>query len=105
MKWFRKIPQEVKNQVIVSIKDRWLSVAQASVEYWVWTKAIYRWLKQDTEWELNLWNWSWWSLWWRSKSDIITINRLQKEKQELLKIIWALTVINDKIKKKELFLW
>ncbi len=97
MKWFRKIPEEIKNQILENIKTNWKSVPQMADEYNISTKTIYTWIKNDTEYKNP-------KSWWYSRSAILEINRLKKEKKDLINIIWSLTVVVEKVKKKEIIL-
>ena len=97
MKWFRKIPEEIKNQILENIKTNWKSVPQMADEYNISTKTIYAWIKNDTEYKNP-------KSWWYSVSAIREINKLKKEKEELLNIIWSLAVVAEKVKKKQIIL-
>jgi len=97
MKWFRKIPEEIKKQILENIKEHGKSVPQMAEEYWVWTQTIYTWIKNDTEYKNP-------KSWWYSVSAIREINKLKKEKEELLNIIWSLAVVAEKVKKKQIIL-
>ena len=94
MKWFRKIPEEIKNQILENIKTNWKSVPQMADEYNISTKTIYAWIKNDTEYKNP-------KSWWYSRSAILEINRLKKEKKDLISIIWSLTVVVEKVKKRD----
>lgn len=96
-KWFRIIPKEIKTQILENIKDHGKTVPQMAEEYSVATQTIYAWIKNDTEYKNP-------NSWWYSVSAIREINRLKKEKQDLLNIIWSLTVVVEKVKKKEIIL-
>lgn len=97
MKWFRKIPEEIKSQILTNIKENGKSVPSIAQEYWVWTQTIYAWLKKDIEYKDS-------KSWWYSRSAILEINRLKKEKKDLINIIGNLTVVVEKVKKKEIIL-
>jgi len=96
-KWFKIIPKEIKNQILENIKENGKSVSQMSQEYWVATQTIYAWIKNDTEYKNT-------NSWWYSRSAVLEINKLKKEKQDLLNIIWSLTVVVEKVKKKQIIL-
>jgi hypothetical protein len=66
-------------------------------EYWVASQTIYWWIRNDTEYKNP-------KSWWYSRSAILEINRLKKEKKDLISIIWSLTVVVEKVKKKEIIL-
>ena len=71
-KWFRKFPDEIKNQILKNSKEHGKSVPQMEKEYWVSTKTIYAWIKNDTEFK-NPNSWSY------SRSAVLEINKLKKE--------------------------
>ena len=89
--------EEIKNQILENIKTNWKSVSQMVDEYNISTKTIYAWIKNDTEYKNP-------KSWWYSVSAIREINKLKKEKEELLNIIWSLAVIAEKVKKKQIIL-
>lgn len=96
MSWtFRVIPKEIKEQILTNIKNNGKTVANMSEEYWVAVQTIYTWLKQDTEYNNS-------KSWWYSRSAVLEINKLKKEKQELVDLVGKLTVLANRIKKKEL---
>ena len=84
-----KIWDELRTKILKSIKEDWLEVKKAAKEYGVTARAIYNWLKQDTE-----------NNWWNTKQ-LWEIRRLKKDKDDLLLIIWELTAEINKSKKKK----
>ena len=84
---WKKVPEELKNKILDSVKNNWIPVSQASKEYWVWAQTIRWWLKKEVT--TN----GWWV-------DIRELNRLKKDKEDLLKLVWALSMELDKVKKK-----
>ncbi len=87
-----RINPELKEKILESIKNDWLSVSQASREYKVSSNTIHYWLRQ----ELTT-NSSWEKV---NSSSLKEIRRLKKDKEDLLIIIWALSVEVEKLKKK-----
>lgn len=87
MSW--KVSSELKNKILDAIKNDGITVRQASSEYWVSTVSIYDWLRKGSNceaWEkVNLWE----------------IRRLNKDKEDLLIIIWAMQLEINKLKKKK----
>lgn len=96
-KWFRIIPKEIKSQILENIKEHGKTVSKMAEEYWVATQTIYAWIRNDTEYKNP-------KTWWYSSSAIREINRLKKEKKDLINIIGSLTVVVEKVKKKEIIL-
>ena len=87
MCWFSK---ELKEKILNSVKNDWIPVSKLSQEYWVSTVTIYSWMRK--EWEKNK----------SSTVNLWELNRLKKDKQDLLLIIWELTAEINKSKKKSL---
>jgi len=85
---YRRVPQELKEKILDAVQNDGISVSQASREYGVSTPSIHAWLKKELE------NTSW------ERVDMREVNRLRKDKDDLLKLIWALTAELDKTKKK-----
>ncbi len=84
-----KVNIELKNKILDAIKNDGISVSQASKEYGVSTVSIYDWLRKGFEtfpWE---------------KVDLWKIRRLEKDKEDLLIIIWAMQLEINKLKKKK----
>ena len=87
MTWISK---EVKKKILDSVKNDWIAVSKLSEEYWISTVTIYSWMRK--EWEQNK----------SSTVNLWELNRLKKDKQDLLLIIWELTAEINKTKKKSL---
>ena len=85
---YRRVPQELKDKILDAVKNDGIPVSQASREYGVSTPSIHSWLKKELE------NTSW------ERIDMREVNRLRKDKEDLLKLVWALTAELDKTKKK-----
>ena len=94
MSWFKIIPDKIKNQILTNIKDNGKTVAEMAKENSVAIQTIYKWLKNDTEYQSNNW--------WYTRSAILEINRLKKEKKEMIEVVGKLTLLANKIKKKDL---
>lgn len=75
--------KELKEEVIDRIKNEGKTVSQIALEYGLNTKTVYRWLHKDIFKDTN----------------ILEINRLRREKQELLEIIGQVTVELNRGKK------
>jgi len=82
------ISKEIKKKILNSVKNDWIAVSKLSEEYWISTVTIYSWMRK--EWEQNK----------SSKVNLWELNRLKKDKQDLLLIIWELTAEINKSKKK-----
>jgi hypothetical protein len=84
------ISKDIKKKILNSVKNEWIAVSKLSEEYWVSTVTIYTWMRK--EWEQNK----------SSTVNLWELNRLKKDKQDLLLIIWELTAEINKAKKKSL---
>lgn len=80
---FRKIPKELKDQILSRIKNDGVSVTQASKDHGVSSKTIYTWLNHNLDKAL-------------SYSDFA---RLRKQNQDMLVLIGQLTLESKKLKK------
>lgn len=87
MSSFRRIPKELREQIISRIKKDGITVAQASADHGVSTKTIYNWLNQGLE---------------KSPSYREFVH-LKKQNRDLLTIIGALTVESKKLKKNRTY--
>ena len=85
---YRRVPQELKEKILDAVKNDGIPVSQASREYGVSTPSIHAWLKKEAEW----FEWE--------RVDMREVNRLRKDKEDLLKLVWALSMEIDKTKKK-----
>lgn len=87
---FHKIPPEVKETILRQVKLEWRSVKDAADEFHVSTHSIHNWLKKEVD-ESGI-----------SVSTYLTkIHRLEKEKEDLVQIIGALSVVVERFKKKD----
>jgi transposase-like protein len=90
MWWYRRIDPAVKETILKQAKEDHRPIAEISWEFWVNVKTIYNWL------------WSEVSATGKTDSQYLTeIHKLQREKEDLLKIVWAMTVVVDRMKKKD----
>lgn len=87
---YRRIPPEIKEKILDSVKNDWISVKLVAKEYWVSDKTIHTWLRQEIDQNGESESFSRWE-----------IRRLQKDKEDLLLLIWALNVEINKLKKKK----
>lgn len=81
---FKRIPKEIKEQVLARIKNDGVSVAQAAHDAGVSIKTIYCWLEKETV---------------KTNCSIIEFNKVKKENEELYQIIGKLTAALGKTKK------
>lgn len=81
------ISLELRKKILDSIKNDWISVQEAAKEYNVKSGTIHTWLNRTTE-----------SIWWNNNREL---QRLKKDKEDLLLIIWELTAELNKTKKKK----
>lgn len=83
-----KIAPEIKKQILHEIQGG-RSIKEVAEEYSISTVSIYAWLKKDAEDGGN------------TKASAAEIRKLKKEKQDLIQIIGSLTVVVDRLKKKD----
>jgi hypothetical protein len=81
-----KYSNTIKTQVLESIQKGELTPAQASKQYAVHIKTIYGWISSGSG---------------GVDPNLFKIKKLQREKEDLLKIIGALTVVVEEFKKKD----
>lgn len=87
---FHKIPPEVKTTVLRQVKLEGRSVKDVANEFHISDKTIHAWLKKEVD-ESGI-----------STSAYLTkIHRLEKEKEDLVQIIGALSVVVERFKKKD----
>jgi len=79
---FKKVPAEVKAEIIAKVKNG-LPVAQAASQYGISDKTIYTWLSNQVKPEYS----------------ILEINRLKRENDELKRIIGIITLDLERGKK------
>ncbi len=87
---FRKIPPEVKETILKQVKQDWRSVAETAKEFKVSDVTIYNWLSKEVD---NTWR--------SDMSYLKEINKLKREKDDLVRIVWALSVVVEGLKKKD----
>ncbi len=80
----KHIPQTTKELVITSIKENGLTVVEAAAKFSVSTKAIYRWLNDQTD---------------NGHTSILEMNKIRRENQQLKEIIGMLMLDQEKTKK------
>ena len=83
------IPSEIKTQILNNIKNNGVSVRKTALEYQISEQTIHSWLKKEE------------NMWGMSRSNMVEIRRLQKDKDDLLIIIGAMHAELDKLKKKK----
>ena len=76
-------PKEVREEILYRIKTEGKSVAAISKDYAVSTKTVYRWLNTGVS----------------KDTSILEINRLRRERDELLKLVGELLAESKKGKK------
>jgi transposase-like protein len=87
---FRPIPAEIKETILKQVKNDGRSVSEVSKEFSVSTVTIYKWLSTEVS--------------GTGKTDIAylkEINKLKKEKEDLLRIVGAFSVVVERLKKKD----
>jgi hypothetical protein len=90
MSWFRRIDPAIKDMILKQAKEDHRPIAEISAEFWVHVKTIYNWLGSEVH------------TTGKTDSQYLTeIHKLQREKEDLLKIVWAMTVVVDRLKKKD----
>lgn len=77
-------PKELKEEVIEKIKSSGKPASQVANEYGIHIKTVYGWLKTKTF----------------KDTSVLELNKLRREKKELLEIIGFLTLELNKGKKK-----
>ena len=91
MPWtFKVIPSSVKETVLKQVKEDGRSIADAAKEFGISTKTIYNWLGSDVD-ETGK----------SASSYLAKIHRLEQEKKDLVQIIWAFSVVVERLKKKD----
>lgn len=81
----RHVDSDIKNKVLVDVRDNGLTVTDAGLKYSVNNKTIYRWLKENVvSTSTNL---------------ILENNRLKKENEQLYNLLGRATVEMKKLKK------
>jgi len=75
MSGFKAIPREIREQILARIKEG-ISVSQLSSEHGVSTKTIYGWLAKESI----------------KTPGFLTVTRLRREKEDLLKLVGELAL-------------
>lgn len=87
---YRRIPEEKKNIILKQVKEDLRDVSEVAREFEVNPKTIYNWLKKEVD-ETG-----------RSDTSYLReIHKLQREKEDLIQIVWAMTVVVERMKKKD----
>lgn len=81
MSGYKRIPQEIKDQVLARIKEG-VPVSQLSSEHGISIKTIYTWISKGPV----------------QNPGVLQISRLKREKEDLLKLVGELTL---KLKRRE----
>ncbi len=91
MPWtFRKIDPAIKDMVLKQAKEDHRPIADISREFWVSTTTIYSWLWKEVD-----------DTGKSASSYLSEIHKLQREKEDLISIIWSLSIVVERIKKKD----
>ena len=75
MSGFKRIPQEIKDQVLARVKEG-VPVSQLSNEHGISLKTIYTWIAKSSV----------------QSPGVLQMARLKREKEDLLKLVGALTL-------------
>jgi transposase-like protein len=87
---FKIIPASIKETILKQIKEDWRNTNEVALEFSISPKTIYNWLRKDVD-----------ETWISASQHLTKIHRLEKEKQDLIQIIWALSVVVERMKKKD----
>lgn len=87
---FHKIPPEVKVTILRQVKLDWRKIVDAAAEFWVSEPTIRAWLKKEVD-ESGV----------TSSAYLNKIHRMEKEKEDLIQIIGALSIVVERFKKKD----
>jgi transposase-like protein len=87
---FHKIPPEVRATILRQVKLEWRKMSDAASEFGVTVETIRSWLKKEVD-ESGI----------TSSAYLAKIQRLEKEKTDLIQIIWSLSVVVERFKKKD----
>ena len=83
---YKRVPKEIKEEILKKVKEEGLSVAQTAKEYGVNPQSIYNWLGGETN-GIKI-------------NPILEINRLKRENKELYEILGKATAMMEKQKKE-----
>ena len=82
---FKRIPNEIKEEILNRIKQEGIKVPQIASQYRISDKTIYGWLKNGVN---------------NSKQNLVLeVSKLKRENDDLLKIIGKLTAESERKKK------
>ena len=87
---FRVIPDSVKETILKQVKDDGRPVAETAKEFGVSSVTVYKWLSKEVG--------------ATGKTDMAylkEIHKLQREKEDLVRIVGALSVVVEGLKKKD----
>ena len=87
---YRRVPEELKEKILRAVQYEGIAVSQASREYWVSSQSIHAWLRKEVSHRDT-----------REQVDMREVQRLRKDKEDLLKLIWSLNFELEKTKKKK----
>jgi transposase-like protein len=90
MSWFRRIDPSIKATILKQAKEDHRPIAEISAEFGVHVKTIYAWLGSEVG--------------GTGKTDsqyLTEIHKLQREKEDLISIIWSLSIVVERVKKKD----
>ena len=83
---YKRVPKELKDEILKRVKEEGLSVTKAAEEYGVNKQSIYNWLDDYTG--------------RRKINPILEINRLKRENKELYELLGKATAMMEKQKKE-----
>ena len=90
MSWYRRIDPIVKASILKQAKEDHSPIAELSAEFGVHVKTIYAWLGSEVD-----------DTGKTASSYLAEIHKLQREKEELVQIVWAFSVVVERLKKKD----
>ena len=90
MSWYRRIDPIIKANILKQAKEDHRPIAELAQEFWVNSKTIYAWLGSEVD---NTGK--------TASSYLTEIHKLQKEKEELIQIVWAFSIVVERLKKKD----
>ena len=83
-------PEPIKNTILKQVKEDGRSVVEAGREFGISPKTIYTWLRKEVD-ETGV----------NASAYLTKIHRLEKEKEDLVQIIGALSIVVERAKKKD----
>ncbi len=91
MPWnYHKIDPSVKAEILRQVKEEFIPATEVALKFGVSSKTIYGWLQKEVE--------------WTGKTDsqyLAEIHKLQRERDELIQIVGAFSVVVERLKKKD----